>query len=64
MEWQPIETAPQGRIIVACEGEMLGQWVEVLTKGHDSCWYDEYDNRISRDVQRTAWMPLPKHPND
>ncbi len=61
--WLPIKTVPEcGRVIVACEADTMGGWVEVLTKGQDGSWYDDSSVRVGSEVKALAWMPLPEVP--
>jgi hypothetical protein len=69
MEWQPIETAPDGCVLVAFVDQFSGQvqlavaerafgggeWVTNLT--------DSNDGTICVYPTPTHWMPLPEPPN-
>ena len=70
-EWQPIETAPKGRVILLWAVTDLGDGGEVrnwkMATGHTPFYgpiewtWDGYRLR-QWDVQPTHWMPLPEPP--
>ena len=63
--WQPIETAPKSRSILALD--KIGEWmVSVEWDEHEDCWID-YEGQLYRDNYFDYWtenLPLPKPPEE
>lgn len=58
-DWQPIETAPRGKILCWCETDDGGEWFELYKCGED---HIEYQNERLFSVpfwlSPTHWMPI------
>lgn len=57
VEWQPIETAPTGKMILAWDGEDVEvvEWHPSLVSG--GLWFSS-----GGPFEATHWMPLPEPP--
>jgi len=79
MDWQPIKTAPKGRLILVGYRNKLGNWS--TTRGRwvsseviESYWEDAeapegwYEDPLEGEecywIEPTHWMPLPEPPSD
>lgn len=66
MNWQPIETAPEGEDVIAFFPDANEECQRMIAHRLDGDWYPQ-DASIGEsidDVQPTHWMPLPAPPAD
>jgi hypothetical protein len=67
MNWQPIETAPKGELVIVADGAMIA--VAVLHLGTWHFWEGGIDDEENANMNSwlpnygpTHWMPLPAPP--
>lgn len=60
-EWQPIETAPKNKAVIACDGSAVGEACLIQYEDNISGWYWASD-RSAMLSQPSHWMPLPSPP--
>ena len=58
MEWQDIESAPKGWLLVYTE---KGHFIAFMK--HDGTWQFDGESDESADLIPTHWMPLPPPPS-
>jgi hypothetical protein len=56
-EWQPIDTAPGGELLIACPIAKGGYYFAIARRGSSGQWRDG-----DGDHSPTHWMPLPEPP--